>query len=178
MVHHRQPHLERFCLLFRALHQHLSRGFNRCCILIEVRNIKKNTHPTLTQNTTHHAGLTPSQIGTLSLTSPIKAAGYVLWGVLADNIGIKKALLFSIIISTLAMEPLRWRSTYTVFTWVLIGKKKSLVFHFFQISIMMKNSFCVPAKGVRTATNAAWPLVDSFAAKSGGLKGYGSIRLW
>jgi PPP family 3-phenylpropionic acid transporter len=99
-------------------------------------------------------GLTPSQLGTLQLTLPLKAMGYFVWGVLGDRIGMQKALILCILMSTLAMEPLRWSATFTDFRYVFV------------------------AKAIRTSMNAAWPLVDGFAVKAVGLSMYGSVRLW
>ena len=86
-------------------------------------------------------GLTPAQLGTLQLTLPLKAAGYFVWGVLGDRIGMQKAIILCILMSTLAMEPMRWSVTFSDFRFVFA------------------------AKALRTSMNAAWPLVDGFAVK-------------
>ena len=88
-------------------------------------------------------GLTPAQLGTLQLTLPLKAAGYFVWGMLGDRIGMQKALILCILMSTLAMEPMRWSATFSDFRFVFA------------------------AKALRTSMNAAWPLVDGFAVKVG-----------
>jgi hypothetical protein len=53
-------------------------------------------------------GITPSQYGTVQFFGvPFKACGYVAWGMAADTVGLKTALLGSIVASTLILEVFR-----------------------------------------------------------------------
>lgn len=100
-------------------------------------------------------GITPSQYGTIQLFAvPFKAMGYVAWGMAADTIGIKTALLASIIASTLVLEFFRNGFVFAALWSVIL------------------------AKILRTSMNGAWPLCDSYAVKAAGTTSYGGIRVW
>lgn len=99
-------------------------------------------------------GVTAAELGVLQLTWPFKAIGYVAWGLLADRIGLKWALLASLLLSTLALEPFRVTSTYQSFAMLWV------------------------ARAARTFLNGAYPLIDSFAVIAAGVRGYGAIRLF
>ena len=100
-------------------------------------------------------GITPSQYGTVQLFGiPFKACGYVAWGMAADTVGLKTALLGSIVASTLILEVFRHSFVFTSLWLVIL------------------------VKIIRTAANGAWPLCDSYAVKAAGTEAYGGIRVW
>ena len=99
-------------------------------------------------------GLDAAHVGTLQLTLVFKAVGWLIWGIIADTIGLKYALIVCIILSTLALEPFRWQ----------------IVFDNFALLFLVKS--------LRTFLNAAYPLVDGVALKASQLTNYSEIRLW